>query len=285
MSTIIGRRLIDCFLFYNELDLLEYRLRVLSGVVDIFVLVEAAHTFMGRPKALLFYENRERFRPYLNRLVVVTLSSMPHPTPNVAQGEQWINESAQRNALLDGVRAVPGGVSGSDIVLLSDVDEIFDPNTLFALRQVAKDDTLYCFKQQYHSYNLNVVRDIPWCHPKAFTVRCWETALGSEPYSSVRARYVTVSHTGPALLVLVDRGGWHLSWFGDAAFVVNKIDNFSHQEFNLPSVRDEGLLRERMSKGMDIMGRDELRYRTIPACRNPYLPPLYLTLLRSYLVM
>lgn len=34
----------DCFTFFNELDLLEIRLNILSSVVDKFVLVEADKT-------------------------------------------------------------------------------------------------------------------------------------------------------------------------------------------------------------------------------------------------
>ena len=53
--------LIDAFTFYNELDLLEIRLHELRGVADAFVLVEAGETFSGKPKPLVFRENRERF--------------------------------------------------------------------------------------------------------------------------------------------------------------------------------------------------------------------------------
>ena len=42
--------LIDCFLFYNEIDLLKYRLYLLDDLVDFFVIVEATHTFVGNTK-------------------------------------------------------------------------------------------------------------------------------------------------------------------------------------------------------------------------------------------
>ena len=46
----MGRKIIDCFIFYNELDLLTYKLNVLNDIVDYFVLVEATHTFIGKEK-------------------------------------------------------------------------------------------------------------------------------------------------------------------------------------------------------------------------------------------
>jgi len=38
----------NCFLFYDEFDLLDIRLAELGDVVDTFVLVEAPYTFTGR---------------------------------------------------------------------------------------------------------------------------------------------------------------------------------------------------------------------------------------------
>ena len=45
-------KVIDCFPFFNELDLLEIRLNELKDVVDVFVLTEAPFTFTGREKPL-----------------------------------------------------------------------------------------------------------------------------------------------------------------------------------------------------------------------------------------
>ena len=50
-------KIIDCFTFYNELNMLDYRLNVLNNVVDYFILVEARQTFVGKEKKLFFEEN------------------------------------------------------------------------------------------------------------------------------------------------------------------------------------------------------------------------------------
>ena len=41
---------IDCFLFFDEIDLLEIRLNELKDVVDVFVLTESPYTFTGKEK-------------------------------------------------------------------------------------------------------------------------------------------------------------------------------------------------------------------------------------------
>ena len=48
-------KIYDCFMIYNELDLLEVRLEELYDVVDYFVISEGEHTFSGKEKQLCFF--------------------------------------------------------------------------------------------------------------------------------------------------------------------------------------------------------------------------------------
>ena len=43
-------KIIDCFIFYNELELLKYRINILNNIVDYFVIIESTHTFIGKEK-------------------------------------------------------------------------------------------------------------------------------------------------------------------------------------------------------------------------------------------
>ena len=47
-------KIIDSFIFYNELDMLKYRLSILNDYVDHFVLVESKFTFNRNQKELYF---------------------------------------------------------------------------------------------------------------------------------------------------------------------------------------------------------------------------------------
>lgn len=53
----------DCVLLNDELDLLEFRPGELDGVVDRFVVVEAAQTFTGPVKPLHFQGHRRTVLP------------------------------------------------------------------------------------------------------------------------------------------------------------------------------------------------------------------------------
>ena len=68
------KQIIDTFIFYNEISLLEYRLSLLKDTVDHFVLVESTLTHVGKPKEMYFdilrknYINVCQYKESLNLL-------------------------------------------------------------------------------------------------------------------------------------------------------------------------------------------------------------------------
>ena len=69
--------LVDCFIFYNEIDVLKKRLRYLDGVVDKFVLVESTVTHRGEEKKLFFDENKKEFEEWSGRIIHVIIRDNP----------------------------------------------------------------------------------------------------------------------------------------------------------------------------------------------------------------
>ena len=61
-------KVIDAFLFFQELDLLEIRLAYLDSIVDVFLIVESRQTFSGKPKDFVFEKNLKRFEKYKNKI-------------------------------------------------------------------------------------------------------------------------------------------------------------------------------------------------------------------------
>ena len=107
--------IIDGFIFFNELDLLEIRLHELNSVVDYFVLVEATKTFSNASKPLYFSENKQRFAPFLHKIKHIIIDDMP-------DGDNpWLREAHQRKMVID--RGFKDFAS-TDIGMISDADEI-----------------------------------------------------------------------------------------------------------------------------------------------------------------
>jgi len=69
---------------------------------------------------------------------------------------------------------------------------------------------------------------------------------------------------------VIPRGGWHLSYFGTPEFISNKIQNFSHQEFNDPEYTNTDKIIYRIENGIDLFDRNKLN--KISLYENDYLP-------------
>ena len=59
----------DCFLFNNEIEILDIRLHELFGVVDKFVLVESTVTHTNKQKRLHYLENKSRFKKFKDKII------------------------------------------------------------------------------------------------------------------------------------------------------------------------------------------------------------------------
>ena len=124
-------KIIDCFIFYNELDLLYYRLSLLNDIVDYFIIVESTHTFTGIPKQLFYNENKEMYKEFNEKIIHIILEDFPFKVPNINifTNQPWQNEYYQRNSIKKGIDVILDKLNDNDIILSSDLDEIPDPNT------------------------------------------------------------------------------------------------------------------------------------------------------------
>ena len=262
-------KIIDCFIFYNELDMLLYRLAVLNPVVDFFVLVESTRTHTGQLKPLYYQENLHLFEKFNSKIIHIVVDDMP--IPDISKDEQWKNENYQRNSIHRGIKCL--GLKDSDFIMICDVDEIPDPLMLKQIREQSNDITFASFKQDFYYYNLNYKINEIWVHPKLIRYDVYK-AYNCSPQNIRMAK-------SPQLIT---KGGWHLSYFGDPNFIKNKLENFPHQEFNKPEIVDISALQIRMNYGLDILNRPGVSLERIPISENKYLPPFHDTMLSKFIL-
>lgn len=200
----------DCFVFSDELDMLEFRLNELDDVVDKFVLVEAPITFQGHQKLLHYRHNRDRFARWQDRIVHVE-AKLP------ADADPWQRENLQREHIMVGLCNV--GARNTDMIVLSDVDEVWRPEVL------RRPDPFIVFDQTMYVWNLG------WRSPSTWpgTVACYLSTLRGlprDPFTTMRCARL---HKRPEH---VSDGGWHFSWFGGTAAARAKRDSFAHTELS-----------------------------------------------------
>jgi beta-1,4-mannosyl-glycoprotein beta-1,4-N-acetylglucosaminyltransferase len=145
-------------------------------------------------------------------------------------------EGAQRNAIVPVLERA--GAEPEDWVLLSDADEI--PSGA-VIEEIAREGSLYfpqlSFEQALCFYFANnLCTSMPW--------------HGTQLLSLAELKERTPQQARDLRnLVPTVEGGWHFCNLGDAAFLREKIQSFSHTELNRPEIVDlenlERHIRER----------------------------------------
>lgn len=153
--------IVDTFMFFNELDILEVRLRELDDVVDAFVLLECTQALSSIKKPLFFEENKSRFSQFLPRIHHVILPGLPPLVQDSEQNRFWL-ERFQRDAIMLGL--VGRGLHNDDIILLSDVDEIPSANAVLQAASEIQDDQVWVFKQKLYCRYLDTPPPRPADH-------------------------------------------------------------------------------------------------------------------------
>ena len=251
-------KIIDCFIFYNEIDILKYRLNILYDFVDYFVIVESTHSFTGKEKKLYFNENKdtEEFIKFKDKIIHIILDDFPYKCPNINfnNNEQWLNEYYQRDSIKLGLDKII--LDNDDVIILSDVDEICDTKLLDKIKKSEIIiNNIFKLNQVLYFYNLECISSLPW------------NAARIMNYSSLNSSLSNIRRND--CYEQLDEGGWRFSYFGDKNFIYNKLMNFSHQEHG------GNLDIEQIEK--DILRRKGFatNYSTIftPLDKNSYPPP------------
>jgi len=263
-------KIVDCFTFYNEFDLLTYRLNILNPCVDYFVIVEARQTFIGKEKELFFELNKDKYAEFKDKIIHIVVD-LPHIPADISKSEQWVNERFQRNSIKNGLDKL--NLLPEDLIIISDLDEIADPLTLEKIKTGIIPVDIYSLEMQFHYYNLNTISISPWAYTKIISFKKFNQLAIS--CSDIRAYSSSI----------IKNSGWHLSYFGDSHFIKNKIENFSHQEFNSDTFTALHTLERRISSSQDVYGRSYVTFNKVPISQNAYLPPDFRKYLSRFVVM
>ncbi|TND08084.1 MAG: glycosyl transferase family 17 [Bacteroidetes bacterium] len=260
----------DCFTFFNELDLLEIRLHILDSVADKFVLVEATQTHQGKPKPLYYEENKARFEKFHHKIIHVIVDEYPS---NPA-GNSWMLEHNQRNGILKGLK----DAKPDDVVIISDLDEIPDPQKIRAHKDEAG---VKVFRHRMFYYFVNCVNEgedgsgFAW--NGSVLVHRRDIGAAVQPFRENSMKLLAWFHAKPLhrlywrirfsivgpRVKFIHKAGWHFSYLGGVERIIKKLESFAHTEYNKPEYKDPQRIAEILEKGEDLFGRG-FKYRFVP---------------------
>lgn len=229
-------KIYDCFLFFNELELLELRLMTLYNVVDYFVLVEAGTTFSGNPKELSYENNKTLFEKYSDKIIHVKIDKLPFT-------DAWENEHYNRNLIMSGLTEA----NDDDYIIISDVDEIPNPETL--LFGINKDYDVFSLKQKLFYYFVNCLQNQEWFGTvviKKKNITSLKYTRGMRNDNEIR----------------LNNGGWHYSFLGGIDRIKLKMASYSYANAHNNGIfnNNEHILKC-LETGSDLLNRDEYMFK------------------------
>lgn len=250
-------RVIDTFIFGGELDMLGIRLKYLDPVVDNFIIVESNHTFSGLLKPYHLEQNWDRYKKWHDRILYLQIEQDPREytfnnidryTPSDGAFKM---EYDCRNSIMHANDLIPDDA----IVLLSDVDEIWDKSAIFnnVIGMNGYPPAPVALRMSFYAYYLNNRTvsgpDVSW----SGTIMCSGRDWKNNTPQSLRDRRNTLPSLGGC--------GWHFSWMNGLDSIKNKIKSFAHTEFNRPSILDDQLILSTIEQGRDVLQRPGIFYK------------------------
>ncbi|KKN77579.1 hypothetical protein LCGC14_0358540 [marine sediment metagenome] len=228
----------DCFTFFDELMLLEIRLKELSPVVDKFVLVESTHTHSGKPKRLYYDEVKddEVFAPFKDKITHVVYN------PAVFAPNRFDNDRNQRNYIAIGL----DNAQPDDIIIVSDLDEIVDHRTI-ALMEDYQVPIHLRMKLFYYFFNCRANQD--WWYPAFCRYRDYYTA------DALRLAKPDA---------IITNAGWHFSYLVPPEDIPKKLEAFAHAEFDTDYHKDTDRLKRCVENNEDIFERSDMTFSIEP---------------------
>ena len=256
--------IIDCFPFFNELDLLEIRLRLLEDIVDRVILVESTRTFSLKKKKLYYNENKERFKKYNKKIIHIIVDNTPalfnkffiYKTYK-ALWRLKNNKSIfltphqidwdQKNNIYKGLKEC----KGDEILILSDLDEIPNPK-IFENLNVNNDKKIleldnFCYFLNYKVYDNNDNNKIIWLGPSIIKYRNFRS-FHSERTEARNSKKNNLKNN----LKIMKNAGWHFSYLGGIKKIQYKIRSAAHTELNTKLLNNRDNINRVIKKGLFI---------------------------------
>jgi beta-1,4-mannosyl-glycoprotein beta-1,4-N-acetylglucosaminyltransferase len=223
-------RVIDSFIFFNEIELLKLRLHYLNDVVDYFIISESNYTHSGKPKPYYLDEVLSELSEDI-RNKIIRLKYEPNITQfNFQKDIEWCDlgndywklERAQRNLITQNLSQF----SLTDMFMVSDLDEIPSKETVEEYQNVINENgemlKNFCavVKSKLFYYNFKTFQNDNWDGTVISTVGN-TLQVGCDYLRYNRGQFYSI-----------EDGGFHFSTFGDVNRIRTKIQSFAHQELN-----------------------------------------------------
>ncbi len=234
----------DCFQYFNEDHIVDLRMKILNDHVDYFVISESTKTHQGQNKKLNF--NLENFKKYKKKIIYTVADFQNDKNFLNHKGGESVIEQHQRDNILNGLKSA----DDNDLIILSDSDEIPD---LKKINQIKSSTKYTAFSQLMFMYKLNLqnLNESNWIGSKI----CLKKYLPQpQKLRNLKFKDYPFWRIDKKDLQII-KGGWHFSFLQSPVEIANKIQSYSHGEFNTKENIDIDIINQKIKDNKDIFNR------------------------------
>lgn len=234
-------KIVDCFPYFNEKELLEFRIKLLYDSVDKFLITDANYTHSGNPKPFTCKKELENLGLISDKIEVIELDLSDEKISNPDDYDKFwggpeIKIGSRERLQRDGILSVLDEYDEDDVFIVSDCDEIINPNNIQFLSSILRYQQEHVLKiplvllegrADLRSYRSDDNTEKPWDRSmymclKHHLKKCFPTQIRSEYYLPFSITYAY--ENGHRLIDL----GWHFTWMGDNIRRKVKAESFCH---------------------------------------------------------
>lgn len=222
------KKVIDCFTFFNELDLLEKRLTYMDQYVDKFIISESPTTHSGDQKPFYFEQAIERFSKWNDKIIYIKTKPLGDGfwdrekyrhliidfsgEKNEDSWNRWEREGQQRFAMEEELKKF----DDNDVIIYSDLDEI--PDMTKVNTDIIGDDIYVC-KQRLFRYSFDYMVDTTGFNWDG-TIICSIKKAKEKGFIQLRGHRYEYKP--------IPECGWHMTKFGTDVNALQIYKAFSH---------------------------------------------------------
>lgn len=236
-------KIVDCFTYFNEQELLELRINLLKDIVDHFIIVDADRTHTGKPKEFTCNKTIDELGLPRDKITVIE-ASLPSKESN---DNDYVRENMQRNIIAD-------HIDYATIAIITDCDEIIDPKFVKYYASIIENNpnnilripmAFLCSRGDLRAYNLNG-SPVGW----AAGFVCMKHHLDRYTASEIRESYSFEKHNLVYKDIfaidngIIEEAGWHLSWMGDNNRKKLKYQSFVHNSEEIYGAVEKSYLEQ-----------------------------------------
>lgn len=247
------KKIYDCFVFNDEIDLLEIRLHTLNSVVDQFIIIEGERSWQNNKKEPTFKNIKTKFETFLPKIHHYIIQE------DKFVSDPWTNERMSFDTILTQLQNIQA--TDEDIIMVSCCDEIPNPDVVSKLKDMVLTHTH--FQQKLYYYFINTIFN----HWGSIF---WNGTMVI-PFKDLLERGAVYDlATQERSKTPLQNGGWHFSYIGGADQIHTKLQSFSHSEYKNTS---KEYILQQINQLKDLYNRNNVYFETLDPEENW---PLYI---------